>query len=57
MWAETWDLTGARDVYSGKKLEVKPCDEEGYVSVPLSLEPGGGQLLALDVAGKPQKKK
>jgi len=28
-----------------------------YKSVPLTLEPGGGQLLAMDVTMKPQKKK
>jgi hypothetical protein len=52
LWAEKWALAGVRDVYSGKALEVKPPDEEGYLSVPLTLEPGEGQLLAMEVTDR-----
>ncbi|MBM4084871.1 MAG: hypothetical protein FJ272_08795 [Planctomycetes bacterium] len=52
LWAERWALAAVRDVYSGKALEVRPPDEEGYLSVPLPLEPGEGQLLALEVTDR-----
>ncbi|MGB2820870.1 MAG: hypothetical protein WBF17_07810 [Phycisphaerae bacterium] len=49
LWAERWKLTSVRDVYSGEKLQVKR-DEEGYLTVPLTLAPGEGKLLATDAA-------
>ena len=55
LWAELWVLTSVRDVFSGKSLEVGK-DEEGYLTVALTLAPGEGQLLATDVAYAPQKK-
>lgn len=48
LWAERWRLTGVRDVFSGKKLRIER-EEEGYLSVPLTLGPGGGKLLGMDV--------
>jgi len=53
LWAERWVLTSVRDVYSGKNLEIGR-DEEGYLTVPLTLAPGEGQLLATDVANAKQ---
>jgi len=55
LWAERWALTGVRDVYSGQSLPIER-DEEGYLSVPLALEPGGGRLLGMDVAAVPATK-
>jgi hypothetical protein len=49
LWAERWALTSVRDVYGGGRLQVKR-DEEGYLSVPLTLAPGEGRLLATDAA-------
>ena len=51
MWAERWVLNGVRDVYSGKDLKVER-DEEGYWSVPITLAPGEGRLLAIDVTDR-----
>jgi hypothetical protein len=55
LWAERWTLAGVRDVYSGQSLPIER-DEEGYLSVPLALEPGEGRLLAMDVADAQAKK-
>jgi hypothetical protein len=55
LWAERWALSGVRDVYSARSLSIER-DEEGYLSVPLTLEPGGGWLLAMDVADAQAKK-
>jgi len=51
LWAERWVLTGVQDVFSGKELKVEK-DEEGYLSVAVTLAPGEGQLLATDAAGR-----
>jgi hypothetical protein len=40
-----------RAVFSGKRALVE-SDEEGYLSVPLTLAPGEGQLLATDAASR-----
>jgi hypothetical protein len=55
LWAERWAVTSVRDVYSGRKLHVKR-DNEGYLTVSLTLAPGQGQLLATDVADVKEKK-
>lgn len=52
LWAEQWSLSRVEDVYTGRKLEVQPVDQEGYLSVPLTLEPGEGMLLRTDVVNK-----
>jgi len=52
LWAQTWTWTRAEDVFTGKVLEVKEADEEGYLNASLALAPGEGQLLLLDAAGK-----
>lgn len=54
LWAETWTLTGVRDVFTGRALKIGR-DEEGYWSVPLALAPGDAQLLATDAAIIPRK--
>ena len=47
MWAEKWTLNNVRDLYNGKNMKIE-TDEEGYWSVPITLEPGEGRLLDFD---------
>ncbi len=54
LWAERWALTSVRDVYTGRQFKVEQ-DDEGYLTVPLALEPGQGLLLATDVKDKAAK--
>jgi len=51
LWAETWTLSEVRDVYGGKNLPVER-DDEGYLTVPVVLPPGEGQLLATNARQK-----
>lgn len=51
LWAERWTLTSVQDVFYGKDLEVTQ-DEEGYLSVAITLKPGEGKLLATDAASR-----
>lgn len=52
LWADTWELNTVRDVFGAEDQEVKPRDEEGYLSVPLTLPPGEGRLLATDAKAR-----
>ena len=54
LWAERWALTSVRDVYTGRDFKVEQ-DAEGYLSVPLAMEPGEGLLLATDVKDRAAK--
>ncbi|MFQ5808814.1 MAG: hypothetical protein ACE5JM_04255, partial [Armatimonadota bacterium] len=49
LWAERWDLESVRDLFGGEDLKIE-SDEEGYLSIPLTLRPGEGKLLHMDVA-------
>ena len=51
VWAGTWDMAKVDNVYTGKTMAVER-DEEGYLSIPLMLGPGGGALLATDARRK-----
>ena len=51
LWAETWPLTTVRDIYADKDLPFER-DEEGYWAIPLTLAPGDGRLLAVNLADK-----
>jgi hypothetical protein len=51
LWAERWTLTDVRDVYSGERLPIQR-DDEGYLSIPITLAPGDGRLLATDARSK-----
>jgi hypothetical protein len=44
-------VTSVRDVFSGKQLEITR-DDEGYLSIAVTLAPGEGQLLATDVTDR-----
>jgi len=57
LWADRWLWTSARDVFSGKALDVKPRDEEGYLSAAFTLAPGEGKLFATDVKNAPRKRR
>lgn len=52
LWAERWVLTDVRDIYNGDCLPVQ-LDDEGYLSVSITLAPGDGRLLVTDAAAKP----
>lgn len=51
LWEERWVMTSVRDVFSGKAYEIAR-DDEGYLSVAVTLAPGEGQLLATDVRSR-----
>ena len=51
LWAERWVLTDVQDLYSGERLPIQ-LDEEGYLSVPVTLQPGEGRLLATDAGSR-----
>lgn len=48
LWDDVWDWTLARDVFADDDLSIEPRDEEGYVGVTLTLQPGEGRLIATD---------
>ncbi len=54
LWAERWTLSSVRDVFSGRNFPVSR-DAEGYLSVPFTLEPGEGMLLATDARPRSSK--
>jgi len=56
LWEEVWNWTSARDVFADKDIPVSPRDEEGYLSIPLTLGPGEGKLIVTNAAVKPKKK-
>jgi hypothetical protein len=47
LWDAVWNWTRCEDLFSGEVSEVERT-EEGYLVVPLVLEPGEGKLLATD---------
>jgi len=51
VWADSWHLGRVRSVYDGKELKIGR-DAEGYYSMPLTLGPGNGVLLATDARRK-----
>jgi hypothetical protein len=51
LWAERWNLTTVQDLFNNQQLPIQ-LDEEGYLSVPVTLAPGEGKLLATDASGK-----
>ena len=51
VWADSWRLDSVKSVYDGKALPVRQ-DAEGYLTMPLSLEPGDGDLLVTDARRK-----
>jgi hypothetical protein len=54
LWAERWGIEGVRDVFSGRSPGVE-TDEEGYLAVPVSLAPGDGMLLEMEISDKNAK--
>jgi len=54
LWADVWTLGDVRDVFADKALKVGR-DEEGYWTIPLTLAPGEGKLLAVDAALRRKK--
>lgn len=48
LWDDVWDWTKARDVFNGCDMPIEQRDEEGYLSVALSLNPGQGLLIETD---------
>ena len=51
LWADVWQWTIAREVFSGEELNIARNDE-GYLSAPLTLEPGEGKLILTDAKVK-----
>jgi len=51
VWADSWDMGRVRSVYDGKSLRIER-DAEGYYSIPITLAPGSGMLLATDARRK-----
>jgi hypothetical protein len=49
VWAGTWEMKSVRSVYSGRSLQVAR-DDEGYLSVPVTLAAGDGDLLVTDAS-------
>ncbi len=47
LWAELWNMTTVEDLFNHRQLPIR-LDEEGYLSVPVSLGPGEGKLLTTD---------
>ena len=47
LWNEVWDWSRAHDVFGEKDLRIAK-DEEGYLFVPLELQPGEGRLIVTD---------
>lgn len=48
LWDDVWDWTKARDIFSGKDLVVQPRDEEGYLFITITIEPGDAMLIETD---------
>jgi len=58
LWADRWLWTTAQDVFNhGEVHKVKPRDEEGYLTLPLTLAPGEGKLFVTDVKNAPRKRR
>jgi hypothetical protein len=51
LWADVWQVSSFREVFSDKELQVTQ-DAEGYWRVPLMLEPGEGKLIMTDAKVK-----
>jgi len=57
IWSETHTWTKATDVFAGTDLQIQPPNQDGDMTITLTLAPGEGKLITTDVEGKKKKKK
>jgi len=56
VWADTWRLSKVASVFNGRELKIERDRKDGYLSIPLTLAPGEGQLLVTDAKGREKER-